>query len=124
MNNDTIELCKFCQQDVLYRPLEELEHLGVKVYFCYDCSAEYLYWDNANLGSSFATTSIYTTYKDKMYRWTTTGNSAHLWYIKTPGIPGTRKNENLELIKTFNSNLPDITPDNIQDKLSVYLLFL
>ena len=59
-----------------------------------------------------------------MYRWTTTGTAAHLWYVKTPGIPGVKQNEDLELLKTFKENVPDITPDNFLDKLSVYLLFL
>lgn len=123
MNDDIIiQPCKFCQQDVLYRPIEELEHLGVKVYFCYDCSAEYLYWGSDSIDS----VSIYTTYRERMYRWTVIsgGTSAHLWYIKTPGVPGSRKNEDMELIKTFKEDLPIITPDNFIEKLSVYLLFI
>jgi hypothetical protein len=78
---------------------------------------------NPNISDNISV-SIYATHNSKMYRWTSTGTAAHLWYIKTPGIPGTRKNENLELIKTFNQDIPIITPDNFIEKLSVYLLFL
>lgn len=123
MNNDTIHPCKFCYQEVQYKPLAEMENYGVRVYFCYDCNTEYLYWMNPNISDNISV-SIYATHNSKMYRWTSTGVAAHLWYIKTPGIPGTRKNENLELIKTFNQDIPIITPDNFIEKLSVYLLFL
>jgi hypothetical protein len=78
---------------------------------------------NPNISDNISV-SIYATHNSKMYRWTSTGAAAHLWYIKTPGIPGTRKNENLELIKTLNQDIPIITPDNFIEKLSVYLLFL
>ena len=123
MNNDTIEPCKFCGQEVEYKPLEEMKQYGVAVYFCYKCLTEYIYWMNSNFGD-YISVSIYATHNNKMYRWTTTGTAAHLWYIKTPGIPGTRKNENLELLKTFNQDIPTITPDNFLEKLSVYLLFI
>lgn len=123
MNNDTVYPCKFCNQEVVYKPLEEMENYGVRIYFCYDCNVEYLYWMNSNIEDHISV-SIYATHNNKMYRWTETGAAAHLWYVKTPGIPGTRKNENLELIKTFNQDIPTITPDNFIDKLSVYLLFL
>lgn len=121
--NDTIESCKFCNKEILHKPIEEMEKYGVKVYFCYNCSTEYIYWINSNFGD-YISVSIYTTHNNKMYRWTTSGTTAHLWYIKTPGIPGTRKNENLELLRTFSQDIPSITPDNFLEKLSVYLLFL
>jgi hypothetical protein len=60
-----------------------------------------------------------------MYRWTITANGhAQLWYIKNPGTPGTRKNEDLEFIRAFCEDIPNITPDNFADKLAIYLLFL
>jgi hypothetical protein len=122
MNDDIIvEPCRFCQQDVSYAPLDSMEGLGIKVYFCYTCSAEYMYSMHFN---TFNSTSIYATFNNKMYRWSMTGNAAHLWYIKTPGIPGCKENKDLDLIKTFKDNLPDITPDNFIEKLSVYLLFI
>lgn len=123
MNNDTINPCKFCNQDVVYRPIDKPETNSVKIYFCYDCSAEYIYWLDFNY-ENYITTSIYITHHHKMYRWTTTGSIAHLWYVKTPGIPGVKKNEGLELLKTFEEDIPNITPDNFLDKLSIYLLFL
>ena len=116
------KLCKFCDQQVSYEPLAELEKHGTKVYFCHPCQAEYVYWANG----SAASTSIYRTYKDKMYRWTVSPNKdmSYLVYVKNPGIPGSRLNENMQILQVFRQDIPNITPDNFIDKLSVYLIFL
>ena len=115
--------CSFCNQDAKYTPLKEMSYHGVGIYFCYTCNTEYLYYQSGDLAS----TSIYTEISGKMYRWTITSmNSCHLWQIKTPGIPGVKKNEGLFLIKNFSSNdaLPNITPQNINEKIKTWLVFL
>ena len=111
--------CYFCNKKVAYEPLTEMERFEAKVFFCHFCLVEYVYWSNNHV-----TYSIYSTYRDKMYRWTASNTRARLWYVKNPGIPGTKKNQNIELLKTFNSDIPNITPDNFIDKLPIYLLFL
>lgn len=90
--------------------------------FCYRCSAEYIYF----LDEKPFSISLYTTINDKMYRWTTYRHckDSQLWYVKNPGIPGVRRNSGLEFIKAFNLDAPKITPDNISNKLPIYLLFL
>jgi hypothetical protein len=112
--------CKFCGREVSYEPLKEMEEYGVKVYFCHPCLAEYVYWNDG----AHATASVYITYRDRMYRWTVSNDMGQLWYIKNPGVPGTRRNENLELIKTFRRDIPHINPSNFLEKLSIYLVFL
>jgi len=114
--------CQFCQQEVSHEPLKGLEEYGVKVYFCHDCLAEYVYWTDGAEASS----SVYRTYRDKMYRWTVTPqrDTAYLVHIKKPGVPGSRHNEDMHILKVFKSDFPNITPDNFIDKLSVYLVFL
>ena len=115
--------CKFCEKSSQYSPLQEMESHGVRVYFCHDCQAEYLYWSD---GGSLST-SLYTTINDKMYRWTVSNNfNAILWYVTDPGTPGVRKNKSLKFIKEFvnQAEVTTITPQNIVDKLKTYLLFL
>lgn len=113
--------CQFCANGASYAPLDEMEKHGVKVYFCYECRAEYLYFSDGLAAS----VSLYTEINQRMYRWTVTSqNVAQLIYIKNPGIPGTRKNENLEFIKSFQKDFPQVTPQNINEKLRTWLVFL
>lgn len=120
--------CRFCLKPPVSTPLDEMKRHNIEVYFCYTCKAEYLYWNDGELASW----SLYITHHDKMYRWTVsvwqseTGlkNTGQLWYVKDPGIPGTRKNSNLQLIKTFTEDFPAITPENFPIKLPTYLIFI
>ncbi|CAB4196603.1 hypothetical protein UFOVP1290_123 [uncultured Caudovirales phage] len=114
-------ICKFCKNEAQYTPLVEMEKLGVEIYFCYPCNTEYLCWKITDYGYS-----IYTDFKDKTYRWSTDMNNTYgdLYSIDDPGIPGVKKNEGLKMIKSFKGDLPDITPSNINEKLSVYLWFI
>lgn len=112
--------CTFCGAGATYSPLDELDKHGVDVYFCHPCRAEYLYfWDG-----QCASTSLYTEINKKMYRWTISSSSAVLWYIKNPGTPGTRKNDGIEFIKAFKEDVPVITPQNVNEKLRTWLIFL
>lgn len=122
MTSDNFFNCQFCGKYAQYSPIEDMKKFNAKVYFCYTCSVEYIYWGNGG----YTSISIYSTYNNKMYRWSfiaSTGE-AFLFYVKIPGIPGTRRNDGVELIKSFKSNIPTITPANFVDKLAVYLLFI
>src|SRR4051812_47571370 len=108
--------CTFCLKEAPHSPILEMERHGVEIYFCHECKAEYLYF----VGGTLAGTSLYTEINNKTYRWSfnSTG-SAQLWFIKEPGEPGVRKNENLVPIKYFSydEKVPQITPTNINEKL-------
>lgn len=119
--------CQFCGQGAAYSPLNEMEYHGVGVYFCHSCSAEYLYYQSGGLASS----SLYTEINGKMFRWTVVVGrnsmwcSATLWYIEKPGIPGKKKNEGMIPIKEFDyPNVPHLTPQNVNEKLRTWLVFL
>ncbi len=92
-----------------------------EVYYCYDCSYEYVL-----LGSGIENHHLYVTINNRMYRWSVEdeGKLARLWYIGEPGIPGVRANQKLSHIKSFKEYFPEITPQNIERKLRFILLFL
>lgn len=116
--------CQFCGQGAGYSPIPEMETHGVSVYFCYPCRAEYLvYWDGPQ-----ASVSLYTEINGKMFRWTkTNAGSGTISHIVDPGEPGVRKNGKVETVKHFQASkdpLPNVTPQNVNEKLRTWLLFL
>lgn len=112
-------LCGYCKKEAVYSPLKDMEVHEVKVYFCHSCNAEYLFWQDGSLASQ----SLYVTINNKMYRWTEGAGIYQLWYVKTPGEPGVRINQNMESIKAFRfDNYPVITPENIEQKVKIMLL--
>lgn len=117
--------CKFCKNDAPYSPISEMEHHGVKVFFCHPCQAEYLIFEDRTLAS----TSLYTQINHKMYRWTVSSvGTGTLSHIIDPGVPGVRKNGKVTQIKYFDprkgETFPLLTPQNVNDKLRTWLLFL
>ena len=123
--NEEPKPCKFCKGDAVYAPVEEMVRHGVGVFFCHKCQAEYLYfWDGP-----CASTSLYTEINHKTYRWTIssvgTGTLAH---ILDPGIPGKKKNGKVEMLKYFDPKMGhkvhQLTPQNVNEKLRTWLLFL
>jgi hypothetical protein len=115
-------ICQFCQKEPTHAPLKEMEEYKVDVYFCHDCKSEYLVFRDKQFINSV---SLYTEINNKTYRVTNIRDAAvQLWYIKTPGIPGTRKNENLEMLVAFKEHLPHVTPENINEKVRNWLLLL
>jgi hypothetical protein len=117
--------CGFCQQDATYCPLEEMERHSVHVFFCYPCKAEYLLFNDGRKASH----SLYTEINGHTYRWThSSANTAQLWLVEEPGIPGQRKNGKLKIILALNEykghTIPLVTPDNIMEKVKTWLLFL
>lgn len=117
-------ICRFCQQPVPYSPIDQASKMGLDIYWCQTCQAEYLYFRDSTFASSC---SLYTQIKDKTYRWTTTATDRSiLWYVKTPGTPKITINKDCELLYSMGpeDNQPNITPNNIQHKVKTYLIFL
>lgn len=112
--------CQFCGLDANYTPLDKMERHSVGVHFCYNCNAEFLYYKSG----AKASFSLYTKINNKLYRWTVAGQSGTIWYVDKPGVPGVSVNEGMTAVKTFYDDVPDITPQNINDKLKTWLLFL
>ena len=115
-------LCKFCNKETSDKSISLTPKRNMKVDFCSDCLAEYVYWSDSNQ-TPYAI-HLYTTIGDKMYRWSsydghTTG---HLWFIEDPGIPGIQPNRKTKLLKTLQEG-PQITPQNIIEKIKFILLF-
>lgn len=123
-----MKVCRFCLQEVPYRPLKEMEEHDIDVHFCDTCNAEYLYWKDKD---NWVSWSLYVTIGERMYRWTySSAETAQLWWVKDPGIPGTRANRNLEPVyhcgfkNAFESTpIPDITPQNAIDKIRLLIMF-
>lgn len=114
--------CKYCLLESTYSPIEGFGLHGIDIYFCHNCFVECLYVKHS--GDKIST-SIYCKIEDKMYRWTIINkNMAHLWEVKVPGEPGLKINKDLVLIKTFKNNIPEITPDNILNKITSWLPFI
>ena len=117
--------CSFCQKDTVYVPLlvgpkNTASNFTRKfeVYYCYDCSAEFV---NTTGG-----VHLYVNINDKMYRWSVEdeGKLGRLWYVGQPGTPGIEPNRKMFLLKTFKEDLPVITPQNIEEKLRFILVFM
>jgi hypothetical protein len=123
-----IKDCQFCSQPTLYVPLTTTainpvsKTRSLRVHFCADCQAEYVIWKD---DGSVASIHLYTTINDKMYRWTTGTSIKHarLFYIGQPGIPGKEANKEVEFIQRFDT-FPQITPQNIEEKIRFMLPFL
>lgn len=117
-------ICDFCKQEAPHTPIQALESKGLKIYFCENCNTEYTLWND----QTPAARHMYVTINDKLYRWTITragqGVKAYLRYYKDPGIPGAMVNRNQELLQIFTESIPEITPDNIEQKIRFILLFL
>jgi hypothetical protein len=117
----TNRICRFCQQIAPYTPLEDMELHGIKVYYCFSCQAEYIYWRDGTI----ANTSLYTSINDKMYRWSVYPNDGmRLWYFRVPGIPGARANKGGKVLFHIENNYANITPQNVEAKIRNILLFL
>jgi len=117
-------ICRFCQHPTPHSPLEEMDRMGVDVYWCETCHAEYLYFKDSNYCNSC---SLYTQLNDKHYRWTTSATGyAFLWYIRELGIPGKLVNRDMNVLFSLSAgdNQPDITPDNVARKIKTMLIFL
>ena len=98
-----------------------MEEYDVEVHFCDTCQTEYLYWSDDEPLSW----SLYTIVNGKMYRWTYSMNgTALLYFVKEPGIPGTRKNNGLEKLYSCPIDAgPEMTPQNVADKIKTILVF-
>lgn len=126
-------ICTFCQKETLDKSLPlEPSNMSAKtgrllrVNFCEKCLAEYVYWSEGD--EIPFVTNLYITINDKMYRWSRDYHEGkgRLWYVEEPGEPGSRPNKKLKLLKTFHKadETPNITPQNIVEKVKLILLFM
>jgi hypothetical protein len=120
----TDKTCTFCQKTATYAPIEEMELYSGKVYFCYDCQAEYIYVDDI-----LSYTSLYTEIDGRVFRWSISKcGSTSIWRIIEPGIPAIRKNGRTKLVKYFDIKCGDpiqlLTPQNVNKKLKIWITFL
>lgn len=120
-----MKICKFCNQEVKDAPVDEMSKHGIGVFFCHACQAEYLFFRSGHCAS----VSLYTNINERCYRWTVTSvDTAQLWYVKEPGIPGVKKNEGMAPVKSFNKDkgdaIPQLTPANVNGKVRMWLPFL
>lgn len=123
-----VQVCQFCQQPTQYAPLPLGKNFALnriktlRIHFCFQCKAEYVYWTD---DGALAAVHLYTTVNGKMYRWSTSPSDklGRLWYVEKPGIPGEQVNEGVVLLKDFQ-DYSEITPSNIEEKISFMLPFL
>jgi hypothetical protein len=124
--------CQFCPRLADYSPIHELDSNAqvfqerLLIYFCSDCRAEYLVYKKSN---KLYSTSLYTKINDRVYRWSVLSEgSAQLWLVKEPGTPGISINKGLSMVKSFfppeGEDVPTLTPENINEKIRTWLVFL
>jgi hypothetical protein len=122
--------CKFCPKLADYSPIHELDSNAqvfqerLLIYFCSDCRAEYLVYKKSN---KLYSASLYTKINDRVYRWSVLSEgSAQLWLVKEPGTPGISINKGLSMVKAFfqPDSVPALTPENINEKIRTWLVFL
>jgi hypothetical protein len=117
--------CKFCGRPAPYAPLEEVSRYGMSVYFCHHCQSEYLHYQSGNISGI----NLYTKINGETYRWSCTPDRkiASLWYIGDPGIPGEKVNKDLQCIRQFDADkgdiFPEMTPQNVEAKIRMLLVF-
>lgn len=124
------QVCKFCLKDMVYVPIPikyksrslgatSLNPRQITVYYCYDCKYEYVVLgDNINH-------HLYTEINNRTYRWSLEYGMAQIWYVGEPGIPGKQPNRQMKRLQSFKDGYyPNITPQNIEQKLRFMLLFL
>ena len=122
--------CQFCQGEAIYAPLEKMSKYGIEIFFCYPCQAEYCFYHyNIGVVVKDISISLYTRIKNEMYRWTffrwQEGLSRHtLWWVKNPGIPGVVPNEGLKCLFSSTEKMTFLTPQNVNNKISVWLKYL
>jgi hypothetical protein len=117
--------CKFCNCNATYSPIPAMENYGAKIFFCHPCQAEYIRYTRGS-HSKYPSVSLYVTIRDKMYRWTDSGEGqfANLWYVKEPGEPGARVNKLMVHLLGVTKDIPELTPLNIESKIRAWLPFL
>jgi hypothetical protein len=118
-----ILLCKFCQKPVALSPVEEAIRMNVQRYWCGVCRAEYLMFPHEEVPNSI---SLYTCRGDKFYRWTVTKTGrAVLYYVKQM-FNEQHLSHDCEVLYSMSpeDNQPDITPENVADKIKTMLIFL
>ncbi len=121
MSNQIIKECLYCRDPATYSPIEGAEKLGIKIYFCYPCQAEFTFSEDYISW----TQSLYTTINGKAYRCGgfTGSDTFTIWIIKKPGVPGLFINKDMKCLMTFKEGFSNINPDNVKDKIKTCLMF-
>lgn len=106
----------------MYVPIQVKQH-RIEVYFCNACQAEFV---DHKYDYGFVI-NLYTLVNEKMYKWSllqdVDGYAGTLWYIGEPGEPGVRPNRKVKMLKHLDFD-PLITPENVQRKIEMMLVFL
>lgn len=121
------KICEFCNCPLIYVPINigstYSAHTRIlRVHYCSDCKAEYVYWSDDGIVASI---NLYTIINNKLYRWSVTPGTkgGRLWYVADLGIPGHHPNTGLCLLKTFKE-CPQLNPKNVEEKIRFMLLYL
>lgn len=115
----TDPVCKFCSEIIVPIGAEHMNQLGILVYSCEPCAAEYLYWSGS---MSLSAIALYTTFNNKMYRWSQSTSGLNVINISNEKekLGATFPNQTL---KKFKGNI-EINPQNISSKIGMMLTFL
>lgn len=116
--------CKFCQQEMKDVSFTIPGGNGggkhkFDVHYCFDCN-----YERCAIGST-VNHHLYKMINERMYRWSTReeDETGYLWHVGKPGVPGVRLNQDMKLIKFLKKQASLITPENIERKIKMILLF-
>jgi hypothetical protein len=115
--------CQFCQQDIKSSPIEEAIRMGADRYWCDKCQAEYLMFRHEDEPNSV---SLYVSLNDKNYRWTATRTGRGLLFHVGEMFNPQHLSHDCEVLFSLSpeDHKPNITPDNVVEKIKTMLIFL
>ncbi len=120
--------CRFCQKEARYVPISRRTRT-LFIYFCDDCQAEYVFFEPGENAPLFSY-NLYTVINDQTYRWSVypggSGDDKPLGTLSSigePGIPGERYNRRVRRVTSFE-DFPEMTPQNVEQKIRIILTFL
>jgi len=113
-------ICKFCHRQSSPSDLPIFKNRGISIFFCFPCNSEYLVHSGYPHKDYI---NLYHNYNNFLYKFSIHSSASYLYQINSPGKPGKSFNKDIHLIKSFDSFL-NISPDNINEKLQSYLVFI
>jgi len=130
-----IKKCLFCDCDLKYHNIVFYDRLAQTLFTCKKCMVRYVFFKNTKL----AMYSIFVKIGNNIYMWNFSGIGKNsqirfIPYIKDDSdfthdyfegiVVGRISVLEVEKLLITIENTPKITPDNIEQKLKTYLLFL
>lgn len=115
-----IVYCSFCGKVTPEVKCDGLNKHGLDVYYCNECSTEYLYWSDGK----FAGIYLYVNIGERSYRWSTNSDKTKGYLRRCQPSPHAETPYPVKLLASFDAPLPEITPDNIEQKVKTMLVFL